>query len=456
LESGEKAGWRGKAKSYQTWFVFFVALCSLLLLMLVPSLTTLNRTEAVYREIRAIQENYQRNQGLLDDMARDIYAVGLVIREFLLESSVANDREYVGEAERIRRQLQRQIAELRGEISGGETGALDRLEAELTRYWEPLLPIFEWTPQQRLERGTYFLREQQRPRRQSLLAITSELERLNAVVYRQQYQRLNDSEKQFRGDVKRVVQFVFLAGLLVTVASILRIRWLERKAQEQREQAVRTGQELRNLSTRLRNVQEEERKTISRELHDEVGQKLTALRMEVGGLERLRNAGDNQFGECLSEVKGLAEQSLRTIRDMAAGLRPSLLDDLGLGPAIQRHAREFARHTGQRVTVEIEGDLEALPEPHRINVYRIVQEGLTNCARHARAASIRVHLCGSAEQVAVAVSDDGVGFDASVRTGLGLIGIEERVRELGGSVAIQSRPGEGTKVQVVIPVNGSR
>jgi signal transduction histidine kinase len=158
----------------------------------------------------------------------------------------------------------------------------------------------------------------------------------------------------------------------------------------------------------------------------------------------------------LSEVKGLAEQSLRTIRDMAAGLRPSLLDDLGLGPAIQRHAREFARHTGQRVTVEIEGDLEALPEPHRINVYRIVQEGLTNCARHARAASIRVHLCGSGEQVAVAVSDDGVGFDASVRTGLGLIGIEERVRELGGSVAIQSRPGEGTKVQVVIPVNGSR
>jgi signal transduction histidine kinase len=290
------------------------------------------------------------------------------------------------------------------------------------------------------------------------VAIADEIARLNAAFYRQQYENVNRSEQRFRRDLGRTIYLVLVAGLIVASASILRIAWLEKKAREQHEDAQRTGAELRNLSTRLRHAQEEERKTISRELHDDVGQKLTALRMELGGLERLREGEQPQFRERLNEVKALAEQSLRTIRDIAAGLRPSVLDDLGLGPALQRQARKYANGTGTPVSVELAGELDNLPERHRIYIYRIVQESLTNCAKHANASRIAISLNGTVDRIMLKIEDNGVGFEPSrmALQGLGLVGIEERVRELNGSVTIESAAGAGTRLAVDLPVSGSR
>lgn len=190
------------------------------------------------------------------------------------------------------------------------------------------------------------MREEQRPRRQSVLAIAEELASLDSSLYDQQQARIKLSESQFRQDLNRSVFYALLAGIFVSAAGILRIRWLERRAREQHEEVERTGEEMRNLSVRLCHAQDEERRLISRELHDEVGQKLTAMRMELGTLERLREAGPGPFGASLAEIKGLAEQSLRMIRDIAAGLRPSVLDDLGLGGALRKQAREFSKRTG--------------------------------------------------------------------------------------------------------------
>ena len=213
---------------------------------------------------------------------------------------------------------------------------------------------------------------------------------------------------------------------------------------------------MRNLSVRLRHAQEEERQTISRELHDEVGQKLTAMRMELGALERLRTADHGEFSVTLTQVKELAEQSLRMIRDIATGLRPSVLDDLGLGPALQKQAREFSKRTGTPVAVTIEGGFMGLGDRQRTYVYRIVQEALTNCAKHARARQISIHLLDRDEQIELIIADDGIGFDRGKAThaGLGLVGIEERVRELGGAINVQSAPDDGTTIRIVIPQNG--
>jgi signal transduction histidine kinase len=142
------------------------------------------------------------------------------------------------------------------------------------------------------------------------------------------------------------------------------------------------------------------------------------------------------------------------IKDVATGLRPAMLDDLGLGPAIRAHAREVSRRTGVPVDVRLDGEVDRVPEPHRTHVFRIVQEALHNCARHARASHVIVSLYGRPNLVSVAVQDDGVGFDATrpTTTGLGLYGMKERVRDLRGRLNVTSTPGAGTLLEVELPL----
>jgi len=209
------------------------------------------------------------------------------------------------------------------------------------------------------------------------------------------------------------------------------------------------------LSLKLSKAQEDERKSISRELHDQVGQMLTALRMELGNIEQFRAASEDLFLRHTSEAKKLAEDTLRTIRDMSMALRPSMLDELGLGPALKWQAREFTRRSGVPVEIQIDGSLDKLPDSHRTCVYRVVQEALTNCARHASASQIRINVRGGPAAVSLIVEDNGVGFDVAGRRlgGLGLLGAEERARELGGRIEVRSQPSRGTLLRCEIPVS---
>jgi signal transduction histidine kinase len=210
---------------------------------------------------------------------------------------------------------------------------------------------------------------------------------------------------------------------------------------------------MRSLSARLMDVQEEERRTISRELHDEVGQVLTALRLELGTLDRLRHEPGPRFEQHLGQCKTLAEQTLRTVRDLAVGLRPSVLD-LGLVPALQWQARHFSRTTETEAAVRVHGELPRLPDAYLTCVYRIVQEALTNAARHARAKQVDIAVGATERDLTVTIADDGVGLrkNWAPTRGLGLIGIEERARELGGQVAIESEHGNGVRIHVRLPL----
>jgi signal transduction histidine kinase len=156
----------------------------------------------------------------------------------------------------------------------------------------------------------------------------------------------------------------------------------------------------------------------------------------------------------LSDARRLNADAMRAIRDLAMGLRPSMLDDLGLEAALQWQGREFSRHTGVPATVTVEGQLDHLTDPQQTGIYRVVQEALTNCARHAKAKNVIVSIRSEGDQVIVVVQDDGIGFDAktSVRGGLGLIGIRERVEALDGKLHISSLPNHGTVVQAEVPI----
>lgn len=180
---------------------------------------------------------------------------------------------------------------------------------------------------------------------------------------------------------------------------------------------------------------------------------LTALGIELANLQSFRNSAPGAFNARAEEAKRLNIEAMRAIRDLAMGLRPSMLDDLGLAPALEWQGREFSRHTGVPAVVTVDGSLDALPEAHRTCIYRIVQEALTNCAKHAKAKNVSVDIHGLGEQVEAVIHDDGGGFNPSSRAGgLGLLGIEERVQELEGTLRIISQPGKGTTLRVQIPI----
>jgi signal transduction histidine kinase len=150
----------------------------------------------------------------------------------------------------------------------------------------------------------------------------------------------------------------------------------------------------------------------------------------------------------------MAVQALNTVRDLAMGLRPSILDDLGLAPALEWQAREFSRRSGVPVTVDIQGNVVNVSDLHSTCIYRIVQEALTNCAKHAQAGAIEVRLKGDVDELSLIVRDNGIGFDPKMLSnkGLGLIGIEERVREMGGKLKLSSKLGKGTHLHVSLPL----
>jgi signal transduction histidine kinase len=210
---------------------------------------------------------------------------------------------------------------------------------------------------------------------------------------------------------------------------------------------------MRLISQERDAAQEEERRHLSRELHDHVAQVLTALRMEFGRIDRARAPADTRIAAAVAEGKNLIDTMCRTVRDLALGLRPSMLDDLGLQAALEWQVRECISRYGANVELIATGDFESMPDRHRTCVYRAVQEALTNCMRHAKACFVRVAVVSSNGTLEVSVTDDGIGFDpAWPRRGFGLRGIEERVKELRGFMRIKSAVGKGTTLTIGLPL----
>lgn len=205
-------------------------------------------------------------------------------------------------------------------------------------------------------------------------------------------------------------------------------------------------QELKEMMTRVIEVQEEERKRISRELHDGVGQSLFSLLIR---LDRLIDEHPE-----LEELRGLRRDVadiMEDIRSMARDLRPSVLDDLGVDPAVRTYIENYSDHYGieVRLTMDLHSRLDHAAET---TIYRVVQEALTNIAKHADVAECEVTIRETDDRVETVIRDEGVGFDpAASRNGVGLFSMEERARAVGGSLTIRSAPDRGTEVRLVVP-----
>lgn len=226
---------------------------------------------------------------------------------------------------------------------------------------------------------------------------------------------------------------------------------------------ARQKEELRGqLLDGVISAQEEERKRIARELHDEYGQTLTGLIWSIESVEHLASAEQSQLKEKLQNAKSIASHALEVMRRLTFDLRPPALDDLGLTAAIRSYAQTHLEAVGVHVDLETEGLGRRLSSSVEIALFRIVQEAVHNVAKHAEAQTVRIQLALKDDNITAVVEDDGKGFDVDVvfKPGgkarpLGLLGIRERAALLSGTVDVESKAGEGTRLTVVIPIESA-
>jgi two-component system sensor histidine kinase UhpB len=232
---------------------------------------------------------------------------------------------------------------------------------------------------------------------------------------------------------------------------------LEMKVQERTAELSRANNSLRELSGRLMQVQEEERSRLARDLHDEVGQLLTALKIDLQAIQH-GEVRDSRFSP-LTDSLELVDRLLTQVRTLALDLRPSLLDDLGLVSALRWYANRQAARNGWTLSLSVEGMDSRIPASIEVTCFRVAQEALTNIAKYSHAKTIGLALRRQGEEVTLVIQDDGVGFDvilarrrAQSGESIGLLGMEERVRLAGGSLVISSAPGEGTRLELCFPL----
>lgn len=437
---------------FRTWPVVAVALLGLLTLIVVSILAAQRKADIAYAHLESLNTRYRDVETRLRRVRSDLHLSGILARDFLLDTTTPMS-EYRSRLVAYHLANQRMIAELEPLLRETDPAQFRELRRQLDEYWQAYAPLFDETTA--VDRYGV-LRREIVPRRDAVMQISAEIETINNRTLYAQQQAAAERQNELHQYLTATLAASLTLGLAVAIIAVIRIRVLEGRSEEQHGRTQQAEQELRRLSNQLVRTQEEERKNLSRELHDEVGQMLTALRMEIGRAERAQALGSPAFTQTIAESKALIDRMMRMVRDLAMGLRPSMLDDLGLEPALAWQAREFSRRYNVPVDLAVDGDLERLPDAQRTCVYRVVQEALTNCAKHSAATEIEVKVVRGRTRLDVSVRDNGVGMASTTNhKGLGLTGIKERVKDINGAASIETKPGGGTVVHITLPVPAS-
>ena len=416
-----------------------------------------DRMAELERRSSDINARYTRAQDLLTTVRGHVLMGSVYVRDALLDPNPATAEDY-------RRQLEESYRTADEALKGyvpvvdvpGEQMRIDRLRREIEDFRRTLFEVLgtdssEWPAEAR-----NLLRRRIMPKREGVMHISEEVQALNRSAFVQQQL---DIASLYRATQRRVWQTVGLAlaaSIAIALLATLYAGRLEEHLKSQRARDAETARDLQRLSSQLLTAQEEERRSIARELHDEVGQVLTAIKVELAVAQRSAEAAGVNL-DALNDARKITEGALHTVRDLSRLLHPSMLDDLGLPATIEWYLKGFGRRHGVRIELLQAGVEERLAPETEAGVYRIVQEALTNVAKHAQATTCRVFLQRLTNTVLVTIEDDGIGFRPEevnvpgASRGIGLVGIRERVAQLRGELRLESGPGKGTRLTVEIP-----
>ncbi len=437
----------------QTRRLLLLGFGGLLLLLAFTGLNALSVLRRIEVRSQTIRDDYFNRDRILEQLRSDIYLSGTYVRDLLLEQDPARADVHRRELQETQTRIETNIAGYNGILRGEERGAVREFAQEVNSYFDSLRPALEWNVNQRRIFGYAFMKNSLLPRRMTIVHLADQIAALNQKQLETGNQQIVNLFSTFRRSLIFLLALTLVCGSLLAAGSFHSIVRLERLSAARFDEVEHARTALRELSARLIAVQESDRRSLSRELHDEIGQSLSALLLGIGNVAAILSPDiDRDARAQLSDLRRLAERTVAAVRDMSLLLRPSMLDDLGLIPAVQWQAREVSRTGNVSVQVNAESVPEDLPDEHRTCIYRIVQEALRNVVRHANAKGVRIRLHQSGDQLILTIQDDGHGFLPEQEKGLGLLGMEERVTHLHGSFRVESTLGVGTSIRVELPL----
>ena len=440
-------------------FAVWVGFLIVLALWGYTTFSLLGRIGGLQEDAAAARRQYTEQESLLSRVEHTVLVGGIYLRDAIIDSDPGTIGEYRRRLAATRGIAEDAVAEYYQTADSARSDPrFTDLHRQLTEYWIEVEKVAgAEVPLTAADSGA-LLRRWVIPKREDLLRISENVRELNRHAFEDALRGpIADLYAEFYRRAWFSIGVTGLVTLLVAFVVIGHASGLERRIREQQAKDAETAQVLHRLSASLVQAQETERRTIARELHDEVGQALTAIRVELS-VARRGLPDDGPAARSIEEARAISEQALRGIRDLSQLLHPTVLDDLGLVTAVESLLEGFSRRTGVGTTLAHEGLTERLPGEFEVAAYRIVQEGLTNISRHADARHVHVTLRRRPDALAIGIEDDGRGFDmsaqngAGVRSGLGLVGIEERAKGFGGTFRVDSAPWRGTRLKVEVPI----
>jgi signal transduction histidine kinase len=437
----------------QTRVFLFAGFGGLLLLMAILGLSAISSMYQIERREERIRQEYVVRDRALETLRANTYVSGTWIRDFL---QAANDR--LAAASKTQFLEKRRIIE--AEVNAYEKLLADpaktpfhQFRTELVDWFRALQPVLEWDAARRKADGYEFMQQELLPRRTAVIESADRLQQVTERDLERSSEEVGAMVSELRFRLMVLIGLTVLTGIVLAGVVLWRLLRLENESSLRFQEVLKTREELKRLSAELLSAQETERRRISRELHDEVGQVLSAIAFGLGSARSaLKDDNREEVFRQLQLLLEMIERNIGVVRNIALLLRPTMLDDLGLVPALKWLAREVSRSNSAEVDFVAEAFRDDLPEEHRTCIFRVVQEAVRNAARHSGAKLIRIHLRQEAAAIRASVQDDGEGFNPALEKGLGMIGMQERVIHLGGRLQIDSEPGRGTIVSFELPL----
>jgi signal transduction histidine kinase len=405
----------------------------------------------------ALRTRFVKNEQLLSTVRAQALLSSVYLRDALLDPDPSQTQFYRDELQRTRRDVDHAMADyLPRAESAPEHADWIRLQKELGDYWNAMVPVLDPTYTPTPAESRAYLRDEVIPKRETIISISDQIHALNQEAFEAEQREVG----LMRGSLQQRIWLTSLitvgVGLLIAFFAIRAVGRLDARVREQHRHEVEQKRELARLSSKLLQAQEDERRRIARELHDEIGQSLGALKLELAVAERIMP--EVSIDEVLAEARSITDRTLQTVRDLSQLLHPAMLDDLGLPDTADWYLRAFSRRTGIASELAIDRLEERLAPEVEMCTYRVIQEAVTNVAKHSEATSCRVQIARELATLRIVVEDNGKGFQPATRRaadarGLGLIGVRERVANLGGRLRVESGAGTGTRLTVELPLS---
>ncbi len=446
----------------------WVGLCIILSIFVVFAIYTTHEVRGLEDlQVNVVQKDRKDSLQLLR-LQNDAYLLGISMRDMSLGRTRYPIRDWRAEFDRLRADMDdalRLEGQYGASTSETRTMANDKraqLRGALADFWQIAHQVFALADQGNENGARRLIDGELESRRAVVSEIVSRLLFINDQTQAQAAERISAVYGSVKRDILLVVAVLFLMALVTGFYTFEANRKTFAKLQHLAEQLQYHSEELRKLSWKLIEVQEDTLRRVARDLHDEFGQILTAIGTMLGRTSRKAAGGgppvDPALIQDLQEVHQIVHNTLQTVRDQSQMFRPAILDDFGLEQTIEWFIKQFSRQTGIRVDFDLDLRDVSIPPEEAIHIYRIVQEALNNVSRHSKAQEAKVIMAESNGELHLQIEDRGVGFASrtgngrSPGDGVGLMGMRERAEHLNGSLEIQSSPGRGTVVRVRVPV----